>query len=134
MKFIDKASDLGQEIAASKEYIKVLEAEKRYKEDTHGRELIKEFQEKQKILSSLAGYGDAAGLKKIRKELAELFEEIDKNQAIGELNKALNEFLMLKRSIYNRIEAYINIDEEIFSLNNSYGCNKGCGGCKKNTG
>lgn len=131
MKLMNEASNLGKEIAASKEYMRYLEAEKRYKEDTRTREQIKKFKEKQKMLSSVTEYGNDTDPKEVRKELAGLFEEIEKNQTIIELNNSLSEFIILKRKIYERIESLTNIDDEVFLFNsNCGGCKKNCDGCK----
>jgi len=130
MKLLDMADRLGEEISRSEEYIRLIEAEKQYKEDGKAGELVKEFREKQKMLSvSASRYSDIAN--EIRKELTQLYQEIEQNKVIKELNDSLDEFLMLKQRIYERIEDPINISKEVLSLNRSCGCKGSCGGCKK---
>lgn len=130
MKYIEMSKELGKLIAGSKEYIRLREAEKKYKKDVKAKELLAKFKEKQKMFSINLQHNANTDKTKSRSELSRLFIEIEQNETITELNTALNEFLILKHNIYNNIEAYINIDDEILSVGNSGGCNKGCGGCK----
>ncbi len=129
MKLIDMANKLGEAMSASNEYLRLLEAERQYKEDPNARELVEKFRKKQEILSFTGLAKDTTD--KIRKELTELFAEIEENQIINELNGALNEFLIFKESIFDKIEKSISIDVETLSLNKNHGSKKGCGGCKK---
>lgn len=130
MKYIEMSKELGKLIADSKEYIRLHEAEKKYNKDVKAKELLAKFREKQKMFSINLQHNANTDKTKSRSELSRLFIEIEQNETITELNTALNEFLILKQNIYNNIEAYINIDDEILSVGNSGGCNKGCGGCK----
>lgn len=128
MKPVNLAKELGKVISTSKEYIRLLEAEKLYKLDHTAVELVKTFKKKQQVLSFNDVHSDTS---LIRKELTVLFTEIENNKVIKELNDALSEFLTLKQEIYDNIEVSIKIDDEILSFNNQCGCNKDCGGCKK---
>lgn len=130
MKYIDISKELGKLIADSKEYIRLCEAEKKYKKDEKAKEILAKFREKQKVLSINFQHNANTDKTRAREELSRLFIEIEQNETIAELNTALNEFLILKQEIYSSIEAYIKIDDEILSVGNSCGCNKGCGGCK----
>lgn len=124
------SKELGKLIADSKEYIRLREAEKKYKKDVKAKELLAKFREKQKMFSINLQHNANTDKTKSRSELSRLFIEIEQNETITELNTALNEFLILKQNIYNNIEANIKIDDEILSVGNSCGCNKGCSGCK----
>lgn len=129
---IDVAKNLGDLMSSSKEYIRLKEAEEKYKNDSTAGELVKKFRKTQKMVDATAGDSDiVVGL---RNELKELFIEVEKNSIIKELNDALNEFLLFRQSIYDTIEAPINIDAEALALNESHGSKKGCGGCKKGCG
>lgn len=129
MKLLEMADRLGKEVSRSKEYIRLMEAEKQYKEDKKAEKLVKKFKEKQKMLNSSAAEQNNSA-NEIRKELAKLYHEIEENKVISELNNSLSEFLILKQRVYETIEAPISIDKEILSLNrNCGGCRKNCGGC-----
>ncbi|SHJ47370.1 YlbF family regulator [Paramaledivibacter caminithermalis] len=127
MEPIDIAKKLGETISVSKEYIRLMQAEKSYKANNEAINLIKKFKKTQHILESTVNRNIDAT--KIRKELTALFNEIQNNRLIKELNDALNEFLILKQRVYESIEEPIKIDKEILSLNNR--CKGNCGGCKK---
>ncbi|SKC73180.1 YlbF family regulator [Maledivibacter halophilus] len=131
MKYIDIANELGREMSNSKEYIRLCEAEKNFKRDKEASELISKFKEKQKKLNLASQSNENINIIGNRAELSKLFTEIEENDIISELNTALKEFLIIKEKIYNEIEAYIKIKDEILSFNNNCGCSKGCGGCKK---
>lgn len=131
MEPMNLATKLGQAMASSKEYVRLIEAEKQYKKDKEAKELIKKFKQKQRILNSSNQYSHDIDIVELRRKLTVLFEQIQKNNVINELNNALDDFLMLKSNLYDKIEDYISIDEEILSLGTKKGCG-GCGGCKKN--
>lgn len=130
MEPMNLATKLGEVIASSKEYIRLIEAEKQYKKEKEAGELVKKFKQNQRILNSSTQYSYDMDIVEVRRELTVLFEQIEKNNVIKELNNALDDFLMLKSNIYDKIEDYISIDEEILSLGSKKSCG-GCGGCKK---
>lgn len=125
------AKTLGVEMSNSNEYTRFLNAQRKYMADENAKELINTFKRKQKVLEFTEGNNEAADAERIRKEINELFYEIEKSEVIQELNVSLDEFLILKQSIHEKIDAATYINEEILSLNkNCGGCKGGCGGCK----
>ncbi|MCT4565185.1 MAG: YlbF family regulator [Maledivibacter sp.] len=129
MEPMNLAAKLGEAMASSKEYIRLMEAEKNFKKENEARELIKKFKGKQTILNS-SQYSYDIDIAELRRELTVLFEQIQKNHVIKELNSALDDFMILKSNLYDKMEDYISIDKEILSLGTKKGC-EGCGGCKK---
>lgn len=129
---IDIATKLGEAIASSKEYIRLMEAEKQYKEEKEASKLVKQFREKQNILNSSAKHIGTIDITDIRRQMTVLYEKIEKNDVIKELNEALDDFLMLKHNVYDKIGSYTVIDDEVLSIGNGSGCQSGCGGCKSN--
>ncbi len=126
---IDIAKKLGDSIVSSKEYIRFKEAEEKYKNDWDSRELVKKFRKTQKMVDATAGDSDI--VVELRHELTELFIELEKNDVVKDLNEALNELLLFRQNIYDKIEESINIDAEALALNEGNSVKKGCGGCKK---
>ena len=119
-------------MSSSKEYIRLKEAEEKYKIDSDARELVKKFRKTQKMVDATAG--DSEIVVELRNELKELFIKVENNEIIKELNNSLNEFIIFRQSIYSMIESAISIDAEALALNESHGPKKGCGGCKKGCG
>lgn len=132
MMAFDIAKNLGDTMSSSKEYIRFKEAETKYKNDLNAKELVKKFRKKQKMVDATAGNSDIVA--QLRNELTELFIEVEKNETIKELNDALNDFLIFRQNIYEKIEAPISIDAEALAINEGQGSKKGCGGCNNGCG
>lgn len=131
MKLIDMAKALGDKISNSDEYARFLSAQNRYMLDEKAKELINTFKRKQQVLEFTKVNNEDADSERIKREINELFYEIEGNEVIQELNDSLNEFLILKQSIHEKIESTTYINEDILSLSKKCGgCKGSCGGCK----
>ncbi|WP_432664904.1 YlbF family regulator [Wukongibacter baidiensis] len=124
MKLIDMAEALAEEMSNSKEYTRYLSAQSKYMADENANALVSTFKRKQKVLEFTESNNDAADADRIKKEINDLFYEIEKNEVIQELSASLDAFLILKHSVHEKIDATTHIDDEILTLN------KKCGGCK----
>lgn len=125
------AKALGDELSKSQEYVSFLNAQKKYMDDEDAKTLIGSFKRKQKVLEFTESNNNLADAERLRREINELFCEIEKNDVIQKLNASLDDLLILKQSVHESIEAGAYIDDEILSLNKKCGGCKGkCGGCK----
>jgi cell fate (sporulation/competence/biofilm development) regulator YlbF (YheA/YmcA/DUF963 family) len=124
---IDKAKELGEMLAGSKQYLRFKDAEIAKLNDEEAQKLLKKYNEKRRQAAMILKRNrlNAEEISAVKQELQREFEILNQNPVIREYIDAKKEFEQLVQSINSVITFYIDGGEK--------GCASSkcgtCGGC-----
>ncbi|NLI14338.1 YlbF family regulator [Pelotomaculum propionicicum] len=129
MSILDKARELGAELAVSKELINFREAEEMMLKDPHAYDVVKAFNEKQQSFQVILSQGIALtdGQKK---ELEDLESKMLDNPYVYNFIKAQQEFFKLLETVNNILDEAIGMNQQGCECDDdSCGCGGGSCSC-----
>lgn len=128
MDIMDKAKELGQMIAESDQYKRLVKAEIAQTNDSHAQQMIKEYNEKRKQVAENMKNKEMGpeDLEAFKNELQNAFNQLLKNVNIKEYIEAKKDFEQMMQSVNSIISYYVTGEEQSGCASGS--CDS-CSGC-----
>ncbi|NLY44260.1 MAG: YlbF family regulator [Clostridiaceae bacterium] len=127
---IEKAKELGEMLAESKQYIRLKNAEEAQLNDSKAQDLLKQYNQKRRQAAMLIRCGklNAEQIESVKKELQEEFNRLYENENIKEYIEAKKDFEQLLNTINSILYFYIGEENKKGCLPGK--CSTGtCRGC-----
>ena len=130
---IDKARELGLELAASEEFSRVVEARKRVKQDSALTDLMDEFKSKRDNMISLmqAEDIDRENIVSLSADIEKLQQQLYENPLFSELVSSEQIFYELVTSVNREINQCIGIEDDYSVESKCNGNCEACSGCSE---
>jgi len=122
MNYYDKTNELVQIILNSIEYKKLVNAKDKFDDDENAKQKYNEFVMLQSNIDN-----QSKDKERIATELVNLYDDLENNDTIKELNEALDKFNSIKDKIIRTIDESTKIDIGFRPIRKKCNCNKNCG-------
>ncbi len=129
MDIISMAKEISKKMAQSKEYNQLKKYEKEYNQNDDTKKLIKDYNSLQDKLNMAIKHKNKELEMKIRKDMAEIYNDISNNDTIKNLQRSLNDFINLRKEVEQALDSYIEVNVNDISRKVSTHKCGGCGGC-----